>query len=180
MRRVFFGCVLPADLNAVLLRTRLPVGWVVSRARNRFRLFRNSLGRVQWFETGRVVLYVRRPASVGKTKQLFCDGFTKTDLISDIGVLEEVLDGLRIRGGKADYMTGQRLPYLVIGDFRDTNGVTIVLGDRSHPNAVHVLFEYQEQVARIDQLITQLYRGCTPQNAEVPENVLRRDPLGVS
>jgi hypothetical protein len=180
VRRVFFACVLPAGLNAVLLRAPLPVGWVVSRSRNRFRLFRNSLGRVQWFETGRVVLYVRMPASVGKAKQLFCDGFTKTDLITDIRVLEQVLDGMRIKGGKADYITEQRLPYLVIKDFKDTNGVTVVLGDRSHPNAAHVLFEYQEQVARIDQLISEVFKGCASQNGTVPENVLRRDPLGVS
>jgi hypothetical protein len=135
---------------------------------------------MQWFETGRVILFVRRPASVGKAKQLFCDGFTKTDLITDIRVLGEVLEGLRIRGGKADYLTEQRLPYLVIKDFKDTNGMTIVLGDRSHPNAVHILFEYQEQLAKMDQLLSLAFKGCTSQDGGVPGHILSRGPVGVS
>lgn len=180
VRRVFFGCVLPVDVNVGLLPKPLVLPWKPTRAKNRFRVFVNGLGRVQWFETGTVIMYVRKPASLGRAKQLFCDGFTKTNLITDIRVLEEVFETLRIRGGKADYLTEQRLPYLVIKDFKDTNGLTIVLGDRSHPNAVHVLFEYQEQVAKVDQLLTKLLEGTSPSNGGVPEDVLRRNPVGVS
>ena len=160
VRRCFWDLVLEPVVQNVC-RERLGgvlVGverarWVLSRNRNRHLIWRDGLGRMQWFENGRVVLYVLKPANKGKAKQLFCNGFTKTGLVSDVGVLDKVLDGMRLRGGKADYDAGQRLPYLVIRDFKETNGVTIVLGDRSHPEGVHVIFEYQEQVLKADRLI---------------------------
>jgi hypothetical protein len=55
-------CYVPEGVD----RSRaLGVGWVRSRARNRWLLWKDRLGRLQWFETGRVNLYVRRPLILG-------------------------------------------------------------------------------------------------------------------
>jgi hypothetical protein len=53
----------------------------------------------------------------------------------------------------------------------------------SHPDAVEVLATYPDWAERNERLFEQLFevlRQCTSQNGGVPENVLRRDPLGVS
>jgi len=46
-------------------------GWKPSRAKNRFFSFYGSLGRVVWFETGTVIMNVRRPGNMGKLSSFF-------------------------------------------------------------------------------------------------------------
>jgi hypothetical protein len=100
-------CYVPVGLD----RARaLEVGWVQTEARNRWLLWRDRLGRLQWFETGRVNLYVRRPANLGKAYQLVCNGFSFTGLVTDVKVLECVLSGVRFKGAHYVFDTGQRLP----------------------------------------------------------------------
>jgi hypothetical protein len=111
------------------------------------------LGRVRWFETGTVELYVRKPANLGKAVQLFCDAFTKTEVVTDIRVIEECVKRIRVVCGHAVFETPQRLPYKRITAFKETNGIEILVGDRSHPNAVEIVFEYQEQVKKVDLLL---------------------------
>ena len=43
-------------------------------------------------------MYVRRPANLGRAYQLVCDGFSFTGLITDVKVLEQVLQALRFKG----------------------------------------------------------------------------------
>jgi hypothetical protein len=83
-------CFLPGEVGGGgVLRVRaVEVGWLASRARNRWLLWRDRLGRLQWFETGRVNLYVRKPANLGRAYQLICNGFSFTGLITDMKVLE--------------------------------------------------------------------------------------------
>ena len=107
----------------------LGVGWVCSRARNRWLLWKDRLGRLQWFETGRVSLYIRKPANLGRAYQLVCNGFSFTGLITDIKVLEEVLAGVRFKGAHYVFETEHRLPRLVIDLFTRSNGVVIKVGD---------------------------------------------------
>jgi len=60
-------CYVPRELE----RARaVKEGWLRSKARNRWLLWNDSLGRLQWFETGRVSLYVRKPANLGRAYQL--------------------------------------------------------------------------------------------------------------
>ena len=63
-------------------------GWVLSKARNRFLVWKGRLGRVVWFESGTVTLHVKRPGNLGKAKQLFCDAFVNTGLLTDVKVVE--------------------------------------------------------------------------------------------
>jgi hypothetical protein len=148
---------LPGVLRCVELRSRAAgVGWVVSRARNRWLLWRDRLGRLQWFETGRVNLYVRRPANLGKAYQLICNGFSFTGLVTDVKVLEEVLSGIRFKGAHYVFPTGQRLPRLTIDLFSKSNGVVIKVGDVSHPDSIEVLGVYPDWAERNERLFEQL------------------------
>ena len=129
-------------------------GWELSRARNRFLVFRDParLGRISWFETGLLVLNVRPVANEGKAKQLFCNGFFQTGLISDVNVLDACVSRVHVHSGHTPFPTSQRLPKTTITAFADSHGITIKLGDRSHPNCVEVLWEVQREVEKVGNL----------------------------
>jgi len=132
------------------------VGWVVTRARNRWLLWKDRLGRLQWFETGRVNVYVRKPANLGRAYQLICNGFSFTGLVTDFKVLEKILGSVRFKGAHYVFPTGQRLPRLTIDLFAKSNGVIIKVGDRSHPHAVEVIACYPDWAERNERLLEQL------------------------
>jgi len=134
----------------------LEVGWVASKARNRWLLWKDKLGRLQWFETGRVNLYVRKPANLGRAYQLVCNGFSFTGLITDVKVLEGVLAGVRFKGAHYVFDTEQRLPRLVIDLFAKSNGVVIKVGDTSHPNAVEVVCCYPDWAERNERMLEEI------------------------
>jgi len=142
---------------AVVDRVRaLEAGWVKSKARNRWLLWRDRLGRLQWFETGRVNLYVQKPANLGKAYQLVCNGFSFTGLITDVKVLEEVLAGVRFKGAHYVFDTEQRLPRLVVDLFAKSNGIIVKVGDTSHPNAVEVVCCYPDWAERNERMLEDL------------------------
>jgi len=151
------GSICPSDVHCwrgfayVPCGLKVGEGWNLTRARNRMLLFRNGLGRMELFETGRVNLFVRKPASLGKAYQLFCDGFFKTQAITDVKVLEACLKGLRFKSAHAVFETKQRLPQLTIGLFDASNGITIKVGDRSHQNSVEVVFSFMDWAERLER-----------------------------
>jgi hypothetical protein len=114
-------------------------GWVLSKARNRGLLWRDDFGRMEWFETGRVNLHVRKPANLGRVKQLVSNGFSRTGLIEDFEVLEQVMKTIHFKEAHYVFDTGHPLPKGTIDFFGEKNGVTIKVGDSSHPKAVEVI-----------------------------------------
>jgi hypothetical protein len=138
-------CYVPTSIKRDLA---VGAGWISSRARNRWLLWKDRLGRLQWFETGRINLYVRRPANIGKAYQLVCNGFGFTGLVTDMKVLEQVLQTVRSKGAHYVFPVGQRLPRLTIDLFQKSNGVVIKVGDVSHPDAVEVLAVYPDWAER--------------------------------
>ena len=149
-------CYLPSDLNCQIRSDAVEVGWVQSKARNKWLLWRDRLGRLQWFETGRVNLFVRKPANLGKAYQLVCNGFSFTGLITDVKVLDGVLASVRFKGAHYVFTTEERLPRLTIDLFARSNGVVIKVGDASHPNAVEVIAYYPDWAERNERLFEQL------------------------
>lgn len=138
------------------IRTRaVDVGWLASRARNRWLLWKDRLGRLQWFETGRINLYVRKPANLGKTYQLICNAFSFTGLVTDIKVLEQVLASIRFKGAHYVFPVGQRLPRLTIDLFKKSNGIIIKVGDVSHPESIEVLACYPDWAERNERVLEQ-------------------------
>jgi hypothetical protein len=122
----------------------LGFGWVASKAKNRFWMRRGKFGRAVWFETGLVGLSVQRPGNLGKAKQLFCDAFVNTGLVTDFKVLNPVLERIRPKSGHFPYSAGERLPYMVIRDFEQSHGVVIKVGDRTHPDSVEVIASFRD------------------------------------
>jgi hypothetical protein len=149
-------CCLPNGVAAGIRSGAVEVGWVETRARNRWLLWKERLGRLQWFETGRVNLFVRKPANLGKAYQLVCNGFSFTGLVTDIKVLEQILGSVRFKGAHYVFSTEQRLPRLTIDLFAKSNGVIIKVGDRSHPHAVEVIACYPDWAERNERVLEQL------------------------
>jgi hypothetical protein len=140
-------------VRSELLKEVSVFGWHLSKARNRFLIWRSQLGRVVWFESGTVTLDVRRPGNLGKAKQLFCDAFVNSGLVTDFKVLNPVLDRIRPKSGHFPYSAGKRLPYLVIRDFEQSHGVVIKLGDRTHPDSVEIIASFSDVIDRaLDKL----------------------------
>lgn len=148
-RCVYAGLIKPGEVSR---EAALNKGWLLSKAKNRFLLFKNRVGRVVLYETGNLRLNVRKPANLGKAKQLFCDAFFRNGLITDIQVLNGCLQRLRIKGAHSVFESKQRLPRMVIDTFADSHGIMIKLGDRSHPNAIEVVWEYQKEVEKFGDL----------------------------
>ena len=151
-------CYMPAGTD----RNRaIDVGWIRSRARNRWLLWKDRLGRLQWFETGRVNLYVRMPANLGKAYQLICNGFSFTGLITDVKVLELVLAGVRFKGAHYVFNTEQRLPRLVIDLFAKSNGIIVKVGDASHPNGVEIVSCYPDWAEKNERLLDEIKQSLS-------------------
>ena len=146
-------CSVPAGLDRA---AAVGAGWRLTKARNRWLLWTDRLGRLSWFETNRVNLYVRTPANLGKAYQLVCNGFSFTGLITDMKILEQVLESVRFKGAHFVFDAKARLPYLVIDLFRKSNGVIIKVGDRTHPTGVEVIAEYMDWAERNERLGEQL------------------------
>lgn len=162
-------CYVPAGLNR---EAAVDAGWRVTRARNRWLLWTDRLGRLSWFETDRVNLYVRTPANLGRAFQLVCNGFSFTGLITDMKVLEQVLQRVRFKGAHFVFDAKERLPYLVIDLFKKSNGVIIKVGDRTHPTGVEVIAEYMDWAERNEHLGEQLLdvlKRLTPSSSRRPE-----------
>lgn len=147
--------------SSVARAKAVEVGWVQSRARNRMLVWKDEFGRLEWFETGRCKVWVRKPANKGRALQLVCNGFSLSGLVSDMKVLDGILASLRLKGGTATIDTGERLPYLVIDLFRISNGIKIKTGDDSHPTCFEIEFSYPDWAERNEKLLQDLLHSIS-------------------
>jgi hypothetical protein len=167
-------CCLPGEVAGGIRTRAVDVGWLASRARNRWLLWKDRLGRLQWFETGRVNLYVRKPANLGRVYQLICNAFSFTGLITDVKVLEQVLGSVRFKGAHFVFPVGQRLPRLTIDLFAKSNGMIVKVGDSTHPDSIELIAMYPDWAERNERLFEELLdvlRGARSPGVEGP-----RDP----
>jgi len=144
----YFGYV----LKSVRRELAFKVGWEGTRAKNRMIVWkdRKRFGRIEWFETGRVNCWVRKPASLGKMKQLLANAFFATGLVFDINIFNEWAEGFRLKGFHLVLDTGELLPYAKISCLKDEVGVVAVIGDDSHRMGLEL------QVVLLQQLTLQV------------------------
>lgn len=141
-------------------KTALGAGWVQSKNRNRAFLYKDKLGRLEWFETGKINVWVRKPAGPGRLSQLMANAFFKTMLIRDGMVLGAFIHSVQFKGAHAVFETGERLPYVRVQDFEQSNGVIIKTGDLSDPTSIEIEFhrpkwdeQTQERIDALDETI---------------------------
>lgn len=133
-------------------------GWVPTRARNKWLLWRDKIGRLQLFTTGRLNIWVRKPVTPGRVYQIVCNGLSWTGLVTDLKVLEGILKGIRFKGAHYVFDTTQPLPRLTIDLFSKSNGIVIKVGDRSHPNSVEIIAHYPDWGEKTEQLLNKFMR----------------------
>lgn len=143
-------CYVP---KSVVRGRAVDVGWIESRNRNRGLIWKDpAFGRVEWFESGRVNVMIRKPQHMGRVKTLLCRAFYETGLIFDSKVLDAFLANVHWKGSDDVFEFPVRLPYRVIDNYTETHGIRIVTGDLSHPNAVEVQWVHPDWLERLELL----------------------------
>jgi hypothetical protein len=136
----------------------LKAGWIQSKNRNRaliWKVNQHSLGRIEWFENGTVSINVKAPVNIARARTLAGKGFGDAGLILSSRILSAFQESLRWGGAHDVYETKGRLPYKKITTYVDGYNLEIVLGDRSHPNAVEVKWARPQWVEDL-QLLTEV------------------------
>lgn len=135
------------DLKRKEVRERLVLlGWKESKAKNKWLYWSERLGRIQWYETGRLRIYCRKPSPKtlnARVKQLMSNAFYANRIVTNWEVMEQLLD-VKAYGLHVAYETGQRQPMLTVEEFKDSNGIIIKLGDKSHPSSLEVISLYPD------------------------------------
>jgi hypothetical protein len=135
------------DLKRQEVRERLvSVGWKESKAKNKWLYWSERLGRIQWYQTGRLRIYCRKPSEKtlnARVKQLMANAFFATHVISNWEVMEQLM-AVKHYGLHVAYETGQRQPMMTVTEFKDSNGIIIKLGDKSHPSSLEVISLYPD------------------------------------
>ena len=144
-------------------------GWMETKSRNRFLLWKSRIGRLMWFRTGRVNVWIRKPANKGKAAQLLANAFFKTYLIPDIRDFERFLASLRFKGASVTVDVGLKLPYTKLSFLKKSNGVEITLGDLSHPTCIEVDYHYPDWAEHIEALVEGFRRLFTPNDKMMPD-----------
>ena len=114
-------------------------GWVLTKAKNRMLQWKDvRLGLLQWYETGRVIVKLRKPYSMANQLQLLADAFHNTGLLFDFRVFTDFAKKFSQKVFSLTYDTGSLLPYSKIEFLKDSNGVVVITGDKSHPRCVEI------------------------------------------
>lgn len=143
--------------------------WIKTKSKNRFLLWKSPLGRLMWFETGRVNVWIRKPANKGKAAQILANAFFKTYLIPDIRIFEKFLASLRFKGASVTIDLGFKLPYTKISFLKKSNGVEITLGDLSDPTCIEIDYHYPLWAEKNEELL-QFFRSLfSPPDKMIPD-----------
>jgi len=127
-------------------------GWIQTMSKNRYLLWKDPLGHMKWYETGRVNINLRKPANnKGKALQLVANGFYGNGMIFDIRHFEAMAKTYGFKGQHYVYDTKQELPYMIIKDFQDV-GFVIKIGDLTHKCAVEIIYEFPDHAERSEKL----------------------------
>ena len=121
-------------------------GWLQTRAKNHYLLWKDpkGLGRFEWHLDGTIKTWVRKPVSDVKKLQLLANAFFNTYLITDIKIFTEWARTLRQLGEDCAVHVGFDVPYFEIDLFKDSNGIVIVGGDKSHRDCIEAKLRVPE------------------------------------
>jgi len=148
--------------------------WQQSKARNRCLIFKEKqLGRITWFETGRVNVWIKKPATKGKMIQLLAYGFCWTGLIKDDDAFKLWVNSARPKGAHLVNDLGERLPYSRMDFLKEGLGVIVKTGDVSHPSGVEIEFVYPRWAER-NELLFKRFSGLM-ERLFTSKPVLKRD-----
>jgi hypothetical protein len=118
-------------------------------------LFKDELGRLEWFRTGRVNIWVKKPGTWARVKQLLAKGFVWTGLLQDVEVFELWSSTARFKGAHLVQDLGEKLPYARIDFLKDSLGVVVKTGDITHSTCIEIEFCYPDWAERNETVFEQ-------------------------
>lgn len=130
-------------------------GWRQTEARNRMLLYKDPIGRLEWFETGRINIWINKPSSWGRVKQLLANGFYKPGIIQDVEKFDMWAGAVRFKGAHATLDLGEPLPYSKVDFLKESLGVVVKTGDVSHPSCLEIEFTYPDWAEKNEMLFEQ-------------------------
>jgi len=163
-RRIFEWKYVPRLLLFERLRCReedvgpgfKALGWEMADNRNRMLVFRHEYGSVHWFKGGKVILFLRGPASLSRAKELFCKVFSWFDPKE---LCKYVDAPLREESKQWVFDVGAPVPPFDIRTFKQSHGIRIYT-DKSHKRAIEVeetrpfwLDEFRDTVSKFGEEI---------------------------
>lgn len=142
--RVVVGAYAPKCLDRRVypgvVEQALKAGWEFTQNRNREMVWNKdrALGRVRWFETGKVLAHVRKPLTEDRKRMLLTSAFGLAGLIFDLPILVRFIQSFDMVAWHEVHRnpTGEKLPYMKIVSLSETHGVVTKVGDLSHPDCV--------------------------------------------
>jgi len=166
---VYVQKIIDRKKDSTVTERAVEAGWILTKARNRFLLWKDpKRGRLEWFETGRVKIWIRKPANRGKANEILVNSFLRTGLISNFKIFEALLRSVRFKGATLLIPTSMRLPYLKLDLLKESNGVVFKMGDLSHPDCLEFNFFYPDWgehseavVARFHKLLGDVFNPKT-------------------
>jgi hypothetical protein len=156
--------------------------WVQTKAKNHYLLWKDprGLGRLEWHVDGTVKVWVRKPVSDVKKLQLLANGFFNTYLVSDIKVFTEWAKTLRQTGEDCAVHVGFDVPYFKIDLFEESNGITIVGGDKTHRDCVEARLrvpEWSREYREKADFVIQGYKTLIEQLSKPLQDLSQPKPL---
>jgi hypothetical protein len=149
------------------------VGWRLSKNRNKILLWDEpGLGRVQWWETGSVLVHVAKPIQMARVKTLLYHAFNNTGLIYNWEIMAQFVNSADWYSSHDTYDTpdNKPLPYMKITTYEVLGVKAIKTGDFSHRNKLEVEVAKPKIVERYEELI-----GLLKSNADVSNEVLAKN-----
>ena len=158
----------------------LNCGWLSTESRSKMIIFKEKIGRLEWFPTNRINIWVKKPSTKGRVKQLLANAFFRTGLIFEYNIFESWIDHARLKGAHLVFDTGERLPYARIDLLKDSLGVIVKMGDITHPTGLEIEFAYPDfnekneiMFARMEKVMNKFSELLNP--SVDPKNVKDKD-----
>jgi hypothetical protein len=153
-------CLDRKQFGSQVVPLALAAGWIQSRNRNRGLIWKDpQFGRIEWWETGRILETVKKPRTMLVAKKLLSRAFFDTYLINDLRICSAFLNSVRWFGSHDVYEYAERLPYRVIDNYVKSHGIRIVTGDVTDPNGLEVQWCHPDVAERGEILQQQMSKA---------------------
>ena len=132
------------------------VVWQTTKAKNRMIVFdarSKGLGRLEWFQTGRVNIYVQTPGNKGRLKRLLAMAFYASNLMFDVKLFDKWAESARMKGAHLINDLGVALPYSKTEFLQEGLGVVVKTGDKTHPTGVEIEFGYPDWAEKNERFL---------------------------
>jgi hypothetical protein len=166
-------CLSREKYYAEVTNLAVDVGWRLSKNSNHNLIWdkeQYSVGRVQWWVTGRVRVHLVNPHKVDEpmalVKQLLYGAFIASGLIADLKISEGFLRDVIWYDNHDVYDYDRSLPYKKITTYKELGINAIITGDISHRHSLEVHVIKPDIVTKFERLVDAVNKAFTQSELE--------------